>query len=469
MISGLDFDEILDSINLKLIFSNIGEIASLFTGKGRASEQKIREIIKQGIPQQLSDYQHLPDIETFFRDVGKLRTVFMDRDENVNVVSNTFKQYINECFKTLEETLLENYTNFDMSTVVDKKLVLSNEDAWNAFKGPNSSDNENFFVNQRDMAILAYMSNIVSVASDIGDKRIKAAKGDEDIKSELFLYQDRKLLVDVKLLNDSGNIDYMGGLFLSLLQLSNAHTRSSEQMTKINLDLFYEALINAIRATAYLKGHNSVLSIDSEGNEKTIFMQKLKKLVPTEKIMHTIINNLLKSDTPQQGGNPEGSDGTTYRRGALGDQIKTLKQKLKMPGTQADPQADPQAAPQASTPTSTQVDQPESSDAEKQTGASLDNLINEYANKIVTAENDKQHLKDVIARFPSLNNDGKIVDFLLGYNENGVFVLPTKELTSEQAEIPARQRTSAAVVSTAAPKQSSMVMTGTRKATYHKE
>ena len=63
------------------------------------------------------------------------------------------------------------------------------------------------------MAILSYMSNIVSVASDIDDN-IKAMKGKKDAKLEKeVLYQDRKLLVDVKLLNDSGNIDYMGGLF----------------------------------------------------------------------------------------------------------------------------------------------------------------------------------------------------------------------------------------------------------------
>ena len=57
-------------------------------------------------------------------------------------------------------------------------------------------------------------------------------------KSELFLYQDRKLLVDVKLLNDAGNINYMGGLFLSLLQLSDAYTKSDEQVSKINFNKF---------------------------------------------------------------------------------------------------------------------------------------------------------------------------------------------------------------------------------------
>jgi hypothetical protein len=79
-------------------------------------------------------------------------------------------------------------------------------------------------------------------------------------------------------------------------------------------------------------------------------------------------------------------------------------------------------------------------------------------------------LSEIIARFPALNNDGKMVDFLLGYNkEKGVFILPTKELTSEQADFSSRRRSTENPVNVSEPTQSSMVMRGKRKATYHKD
>ena len=96
-------------------------------------------------------------------------------------------------------------------------------------------------------------------------------------------------------------------------------------------------------------------------------------------------------------------------------------------------------------------------------------MLNKYANDIVTEDADKKHIGKVFARLPSLNNDGKMVDFLMGYDENGVFILPTKELTSEAADIASRKRITESAADVAAPKKSSMVMFGQRKATYHQE
>ena len=78
--------------------------------------------------------------------------------------------------------------------------------------------------------------------------------------------------------------------------------------------------------------------------------------------------------------------------------------------------------------------------------------MGKYADIIITDEADTAAVSDVIARFPSLNNDGKMRTFCMGYSDNeGVFVLPTKELTSEQAELPSRNRATAAPPPDASP------------------
>ena len=410
-ISGSDASDVLSDVNMSQLLVITGGMNQLFKDSDgnhvdEADQDTIKEIIKKGMNDQFQKYDNLPKIEDFFRNVSTLRSIFMFRDESMNIMSQTYKQFLDQCLNNLEQILLENYTNFDLSTMADNKIILSNEDAWGAFKGPKGGDNENFFINQRDMAILSYMSNIVSVASDIDDN-IKAMKGKKDAKleKEVFLYQDRKLLVDVKLLNDSGNIDYMGGLFLSLLQLSNAYTRSDSNISKINFDVFYEHLINAIRATAYLSGHTTTLAIDNEGNEKSIFMQKLKKEISPSKILQTLEDTLFEDEEIQKAPS-EGDD--------------------KKP--------------------------PAEGDDKKPPAVSLKSLMGKYADIIITDEADTAAVSDVIARFPSLNNDGKMVDFLMGYSDNeGVFVLPTKELTSEQAELPSRNRATAAPPPDASP------------------